>query len=194
MKNYFGYPNTVHYLERADYNATVWTNKVKNELNEYAPLFYGGSGSQGGHVFVCDGYRDDDYFHINWGFGGGYNGHFTLDALNPGPSSFSSSQAIIIGIRGPQLPNAGCAEHEALNLNVYPNPTHSTLFVDLAGEGNYAINIIDISGRVVFSENVGNAGDNLHHAIDVQGFSKGLYLLNVEGKQGKSVKKFVVAD
>lgn len=194
LKTYFGYPNTVQYLERSGYNSTVWTNKVKNELNEYAPLFYGGSGSQGGHVFVCDGYRDDDYFHINWGFGGGYNGYFTLDALNPGPYSFSSSQAIIIGIRGPQLPNAGCEEHDALNLNIYPNPTNSTLFVDLANEGQYAIKIMDMSGRLMFSENVENAGDNLHHAINVQGFSKGLYLLNVEGKQGKSVKKFVVAD
>lgn len=194
MKTYFGYPNTIQYIERSGYNNTVWTNMVKNELNEYAPLFYGGSGSQGGHVFICDGYRDDDYFHINWGFGGGYNAYFTLSELNPGPYNFSSSQAIIIGIRGPQLPNAGCEEHDALNLNIYPNPTNSTLFVDLAGMDSYKINIMDMSGRMVYSEKVENAGDNLHHAINVQGFSKGLYLLNVEGKQGKSVKKFVIAD
>ena len=194
MKTYFGYPNTIQYIERSGYNNTVWTNMVKNELNEYAPLFYGGSGSQGGHVFICDGYRDDDYFHINWGFGGGYNAYFTLSELNPGPYNFSSSQAIIIGIRGPQLPNAGCEEHDALNLNIYPNPTNSTLFVDLASEGQYSIKIMDMSGRLVLSENIENAGDNLHHAINVQGFSKGLYLLNVEGKQGKSVKKFVIAD
>lgn len=194
MKTYFGYPNTIQYIERSGYNNTVWTNMVKNELNEYAPLFYGGSGSQGGHVFICDGYRDDDYFHINWGFGGGYNAYFTLSELNPGPYNFSSSQAIIIGIRGPQLPNAGCEEHDALNLNIYPNPTNSTLFVDLASEGQYSIKIMDMSGRLVLSENIENAGDNLHHAINVEGFSKGLYLLNVEGKQGKSVKKFVIAD
>ena len=194
MKTYFGYPNTIQYIERSGYNNTVWTNMVKNELNEYAPLFYGGSGSQGGHVFICDGYRDDDYFHINWGFGGGYNAYFTLSELNPGSYNFSSSQAIIIGIRGPQLPNAGCEEHDALNLNIYPNPTNSTLFVDLASEGQYSIKIMDMSGRMVYSEKVENAGDNLHHAINVQGFSKGLYLLNVEGKQGKSVKKFVIAD
>ncbi len=37
----------------------------------------------GGHAFVCDGYRDDGCFHINWGWGGWCDGYFSLDVLNP---------------------------------------------------------------------------------------------------------------
>ena len=47
------------------------------------PVFYMGvTSDEGGHAFVCDGYRDG-YFHINWGWSGVSNGYFLLWSLDP---------------------------------------------------------------------------------------------------------------
>lgn len=36
-----------------------------DNLANVGPVLYGGSGTLGGHEFVCDGYSSDGYFHIN---------------------------------------------------------------------------------------------------------------------------------
>lgn len=46
-----------------------------------------------------DGYSGTNYFHINWGWYGYYNGYFYLSALNPGTDNFTSSQQAVIGIQ-----------------------------------------------------------------------------------------------
>lgn len=98
----FGYPETIEYHERGSLSATSWISHLTAELDERAPFFYGGSGSYGGHVWLCDGYRDDDYFHFNWGWGGTQNGYYTI--TNCSSYGFNSNHAVIVGIRGPRVP------------------------------------------------------------------------------------------
>ena len=83
-----------------------WIAMLKAELNKRHPIMYAGSGDGGGHSFVCDGYRDDNYFHFNWGWGGTYDGYFTVNSLAPGgggigsnnDNTFNEGQDVIIGI------------------------------------------------------------------------------------------------
>lgn len=89
LMRYFGC-DTVIGLYREDYYDTTnastlstWTNLLKNELNEGRPILYAGTGSAGGHAFVCDGYDANGNFHINWGWGGTSDGYFAITALNP---------------------------------------------------------------------------------------------------------------
>lgn len=185
LTNYFAYPPTIHYLERNGYSTNLWLAKVKNELDSLAPFFYGGSGSQGGHVFVCDGYRDDDYFHINWGFGGSYDGYFTLSALSPGPYDFSSSQAIIVGIRGPQLPNVSVNDHKDFPISIYPNPVHD--YVNLETSLEASVQIVDVNGQVLQHLGKGNGS----RAVDVRGLSSGIYFVRFTTQNGTFTRKFV---
>ncbi|MBQ2540119.1 MAG: C10 family peptidase [Paludibacteraceae bacterium] len=83
----------------------AWTNMIKTELDKQHPIMYGGSGSAGGHSFICDGYDDQNYFHFNWGWSGQNDGWFTLSNLVPGSGgaggggyNFSQDQDAIIGI------------------------------------------------------------------------------------------------
>jgi len=108
MKIFFGYDKGVENIERNMYNPLEWEDLVYSELAKGCPLLYGGCAETGAHEFVCDGYESDGYFHINWGWGGNYDGYFRLSALNPedrGTGGFSGSydfeQHIIIGIRPP---------------------------------------------------------------------------------------------
>ena len=82
-----------------------WTAMIKEELDKKHPIMYAGASSQGGHSFICDGYRDDNYFHFNWGWSGENDGYYKLSKLNPGGGGagggsydFSEDQDVIIGI------------------------------------------------------------------------------------------------
>lgn len=82
MKNYFGYTNAT-YLERKKFTYSEWIDIIYSELAAGRPVFYGGQSTGGGHAFVCDGYAEDDLFHINWGWNNGQDGYFRLSALKP---------------------------------------------------------------------------------------------------------------
>ncbi len=88
---HFGFnPGNIKYKE--DYSSTEWSSMLKRELNMQRPLLYGASHSEGGHAFILEGYTDQDYFYVNWGWGGNYNGAFSLDALRPGSTFYDGSQ------------------------------------------------------------------------------------------------------
>ena len=85
LKNYFGYDKHVTLRKRSYYGTTEWMNIIKAELDAGRPVYYGGASDagQGGHAFVCDGYDDNGYVHINWGWYGDSNGYFLVNRLNP---------------------------------------------------------------------------------------------------------------
>lgn len=106
---YFGYEDaTVQYVDRSFYTYVNWINMIYNELLQGRPVFYSGQSSGGGHAFICDGYQGEDYFHINWGWGGTSDSYFKLSVLNPyeqgigGSSSsdgYNFGQGAVVGIQ-----------------------------------------------------------------------------------------------
>jgi hypothetical protein len=98
MKNYFKYATSVYYMDRPS-SLTTWQNTLRGDLDAKRPLIYSGSGSGGGHAWVCDGYQGTDQFHMNWGWGGSYNGYYTLNNLNPGGSTFNNGQGAVLSIQ-----------------------------------------------------------------------------------------------
>lgn len=65
-----------------------WNDKLKADLIAGKPILMGGSGS-GAHAFLCDGFKNINYFHFNWGWGGRYDGYFYMNNLKPGDGNFS---------------------------------------------------------------------------------------------------------
>ena len=110
LNTYFGYDGGVRHAYRKAYSYAEWVSLIYSELSDGRPVALGGQATGGGHSFVCDGYQGDDYFHINWGWGGKSDGYYRLSLLNPyeqgiGGSStldgFSYSQDAVIGIQPP---------------------------------------------------------------------------------------------
>jgi len=96
----FGYSPSIRGLYRKDYSDSAWQSLLKNEFDSGRPVLYGGSGTGYGHAFVCDGYDANNYFHMNWGWSGYYNGYFLIDALNPVTEyPFNLNQQALFGIR-----------------------------------------------------------------------------------------------
>jgi hypothetical protein len=81
---YFGYDRYSQQINREDVTATVWENCIYNELVQGRPVFMRARKLSGGHAFVCDGYDGNGLYHINWGWRGGNNGFFALNALSDG--------------------------------------------------------------------------------------------------------------
>ncbi len=109
FKTYFNYAPSLYGAMKSSYADTVWKRMLITELNEMRPLFYRGEGGYGGHAFILDGYDSDTLFHVNWGWGGGNDGYFSLSALIPDPYysldySFTSYQGALFGVKPVEYP------------------------------------------------------------------------------------------
>ena len=157
FKNYFDYKSSLSYIQRNSYSGSQdsWNQKVYDELKNNRLVIYGGVSSKGGHAFVIDGYDKDDYFHVNWGWGGKDDGNFLLTSLN---GFTTTSQEAIFGIEG-----KGSVEHKyayaILDENVltfyYDNNRESRSGTMLGIEGfpwTRSSEYIDAITKVVFDD------------------------------------------
>jgi len=100
MSSYFKYdPATLELITYDPEEETGYFNKIKTEIDNGRPIYYDGYGESGGHAWVCDGYDDNNKVHINWGWGGNFNGFFLLDNMSPYTYDFTEGNAMIIGIQ-----------------------------------------------------------------------------------------------
>ena len=113
MRNYFGYSDDAKYIFKDSLptvipdnieNDTVipdsiWNGILVNHLDRKIPLYYAGWGDyvyNSGHAFVFDGYSDSTHYHINWGWGGSYDGYFIISNLSPSGSNFRLAHEVIV--------------------------------------------------------------------------------------------------
>ena len=108
LVTYLGYDSKASLVKRNLYGYEAWKELVYSEIAARRPVVYGGSSDAGGHQFVCDGYSGNGYFHINWGWGGYYDGNFLLSALDPSGqgiggsgSNYNSGQSAVIAVGRP---------------------------------------------------------------------------------------------
>lgn len=83
--NYFGLDPSTRIIGRnAEYTNKEWNEIIYNELSHKRVVYYSGiSKANSGHAFVIDGYEGNNYFHVNWGWGGTDNGAYLLSLLAP---------------------------------------------------------------------------------------------------------------
>jgi hypothetical protein len=108
LRDNFAYDSNLQYFSRNYYTRDEWVNIIKTELNASRPVLYAGSSTDGGHLFVCDGYDTNGLFHFNWGWSGTSNGYFEISALDPdvqgiggGTAGFNSYQGALTGLQKP---------------------------------------------------------------------------------------------
>lgn len=101
-----------------------------------------------GHNVVVDGYNTDDYFHVNFGWGGSYNGWYLLPQELP--MSLTSFEGAIINIMKPA--NVSVDENIAINsnINVFPNPFIDNLTINFYASklGLATLKISNLEGRL----------------------------------------------
>ena len=98
MHQYFRYNNTSHFVYRTVYPGNQWHDSLQSNLDKGYPVIYQGFNPSEGHCFVFDGYETGDYYHVNWGWSGAYNGYFLITNLNPGGTTFNNNQGAIFNL------------------------------------------------------------------------------------------------
>ena len=100
--------STIKSIFKKNHSNDEWFKILNKELDEKRPVLYGGYSSGGGHEFVLDGYAENNYYHVNWGWSGVSNGYYLLVSLNPpeqgtggsqSSGGFNKKQDAVIGIQ-----------------------------------------------------------------------------------------------
>ncbi len=126
MSEFFGYAPTVQWLYQRNYTEAAWKSMLKAELNASRPMCYASALPQDEasrtsfHAFVCDGYDQMDYFHLNWGWTGSGDGYYDVYTMIPvGETNYNY---VVLGINPTFTVNAphdltAVSESDAIRLS-----------------------------------------------------------------------------
>lgn len=82
MYENYGYSPSCYFAMRDYYSIENWNALLRSEIDANRPVFYSAyTADEAGHAFVIDGYDYNDYFHVNWGWGGMSDGFFKIEGL-----------------------------------------------------------------------------------------------------------------
>lgn len=146
MINIFGFSKEVNYLYKEDYRWKEWKDLLRTELREGRPVIYDGTNkSGGGHAFICDGFKENEAFHINWGWSGAGNGYFLLTALDAeGGEGYSYKDInMTMGIRPPKARDESVRSLRYSSIGVdfmdqLPIDSNFNVYLNLYNAGNIA--------------------------------------------------------
>jgi hypothetical protein len=99
LENYFCYQHGIRGLYRQDFTESAWIQLVQDELLAGRPVIYNGTNDSEGHSFIADGFDAENRFHFNWGWGGSWNGYYSVDSLTPDGISFMKTNTVLTGIQ-----------------------------------------------------------------------------------------------
>lgn len=107
LVNIFDYSSQARVYKRSEHTNELWMDVLRDNLEARRPILYFGYNFQNtsGHAFVCDGIDENDMLHINWGWGGSYDGFFDMAYMQPsgvgtggGTGQYSVGQTIIANV------------------------------------------------------------------------------------------------
>ena len=136
LRKNFGYHENLQIHYRDYYTAKEWINKVYNELKAGRPIIYTGvDENNGGHCFVVDGYDQNNFVHVNWGWDGMNDGYYDIALLNPSGNKFSQGQTMLTGV---DKPTANIEHHSEIVTNDKFKVTKLGSSKLLINDGKYA--------------------------------------------------------
>ncbi len=194
----FGFTNAL-LLENTD---TSLFTKLSQNMMEARPahLAVVDPGWTMGHNVVTDGYNTDNYYHLNFGWGGSYNGWYLLpDEI---PYGLTVIEGVIVDIAFPPV-NTGISitipAETKERIRIYPNPAHDYLCIDgsIKATGSLKIEIYNATGSLIYSIEIDQKTDNMYPVtIDLNQFSQslspGLFICKMQTGNSILTEKFLI--
>jgi hypothetical protein len=88
LKRYFKYSPKMYNTATFLFSSTAdLIEAIKNELDNGRPVYAKG----GGHFYLIDGYNASNQFHMNFGWGGVYDGYYDITNVSNGAGTFTPS-------------------------------------------------------------------------------------------------------
>lgn len=98
---HFGYRSVAAYTLDGDLPLEVVNRALVSNLDAGLPVEVGLTGPRGGHAVVVDGYGYKEgqlHFHLNFGWGGNYDGWYVLPRIIAGPDTYTGIGSIVYNI------------------------------------------------------------------------------------------------
>ena len=151
LYQYFGYSPASTIVVRNNFNTDSWLSKLRRDIKAGRPVFYAGYTQEwAGHAFVLDGIDANDYFHVNWGWGGVYDGFFMIDSLTLGEEYlFDTQHWAVFGmnpLRNGEIDNWLSLTNKGLCVSTKEFERGKQFSVEPIPMGNYAQ--LDFKGEV----------------------------------------------
>ena len=132
----------------------------------------------------------------SYAFGGGNSNSVVLDWISgTGAVNVTASNSCGAATK-PSSWSSTCREGEVGTIGtmtIAPNPTTGVLNVSYtATKGHTAINVLDLSGRIVFTQNTNSIEGMNYTQLDLSKLAKGAYMLSVQSTQGSRQVRVVV--
>jgi hypothetical protein len=161
-----------------DGNDTDLYERLKQNIKDTLPahLAVVDSAWSMGHNVVVDGYNTDDYYHINFGWGGTYNGWYLLpDEI---PYGLTVVEGIVLDIIPTDYTGIQPENLQKCSVSIFPNPASDLLTVSLSGfpDNQLSFHLFDINSRKVKSLEVSNTAE---FQITIKDLSGGIYFYNL---------------
>jgi len=192
------------------------TGSGYNQINAYAG---GGQGPMGGYENLPNPVPAAQmvYNHVGRALLGGYNGqagsipaaitdgqvvNYSFNYTIPSTQNANNlhAVAVVVDVATGEVLNAakinfpghvGVANVESIDLNVFPNPATDKVNVTFEAKGgNYTIDVIDLTGRMMSTEVVSNANGSQTVEINTSELKAGNYILTVS-TEGSSFTKMI---
>lgn len=153
LADHFRYDKSLRCCNRSAYTRDEWYKLICGEIAEKRPVLMCGTNYSGrsAHEFVIDGYDATGLVHVNWGWGGMSNGHFSLDYMNPDAQGIGGS-------------NGGYGGDQQICVGIQPDRTGTSVGTselyfhdnfELSDDGNYFSFHFTNLGQLAFTGKVG---------------------------------------
>lgn len=166
-----------------DGDFTLYTRLAQNMIDSLpAHLAIVDESWSTGHNVVIDGYNTNDFFHVNFGWGGSNNGWYLL------PEQMPYNLTVVEGLIVDIMKDESVTVDEVKNLfqfRMHPNPAQDFITIETAFYPAL-LTISDLSGKKLFTETISNETNQ----IDLSGFQQGIYLLKLNNNS--CIKKLII--
>jgi hypothetical protein len=134
-----------------------------------------------GHNVVVDGYNTDDYYHLNFGWGGSYNGWYLLPEEIP--YELTVIEGAVVDIMKRDLTGIAINEMPPFETRVNPNPAND--YANVSYSINYTTSIIielfNFSGKELFKDEfLDQLPGTYSHPLPLKDQSAGIYFYRVQ--------------
>lgn len=164
----FGFDNCVLFTEADSAMYAMLNENLERGIP--AHLAVESPDGQSGHNVVVDGHREDGKYHINFGYGGSFDGWYGI--LDPDfPYGLSKLEGIILNI----IPEGTVSANEMRNseIKVFPNPAHDFIIIENADKTS-SVSIFNSLGIEVKSQKISDS-----NCINISNLPKGMYVIKV---------------
>ncbi len=133
-----------------------------------------------GHNIVVDGYNTDNYFHVNFGWGGSNNGWYLLPAELP--YSLTVVEGLILDINKNMT---SVQELESVSpVSIYPNPAMDKVYIK--SQSVCSVELYDMEGRLMMTTHA--------KEINISAYPQGVYFMKITCQNIAKTEKIIKLD